>query len=261
MVILGRPRPLAGMLICSGLALLALDVAVARMTGAWDASRLWPVLAIGIAGALLLRRPTAERASLSARVGDLTTAALDLHLRGAHLDLRSADLGDVLFDYSGHRAAVSVDPATGRVRARQARSWIEAAHPPSVDMVLGSHVAWTLRVRAAAMSGRLDLRRLRLRGLDLSATGTRFRADLPAPIDAVLVRIGRRDVHATLSVPEGTTVRFWQEHGWRVEGHRSSGPVPLDRYDVWLEGRAGCCRVETRPAETPPPLPRPHVVS
>ena len=106
------------------------------------------------------------------------------------------------------------------------------------------------------MSGWLDLRRLRLVGLDVSASDAQLRADLPAPAGAVLLRIGGRGLDATLSVPAGATVRFWQEHGWQVEGDRGSGPVPLDRYDVWLEGRGGRCRVETRRTEVAAPRPR-----
>ena len=34
-------------------------------------------------------------------------------------------------------------------------------------------------------------------------------------------------------------MRFWQEHGWEDVGEPSSGPVPLERYDVWLDGGSG----------------------
>jgi hypothetical protein len=188
----------------------------------------------------------------------LTEARLDLRLGSAHLEIRGADLGDVLLDYAGHQPVVTVDRATGRVRARRARSWLGAPHPPDVDAVLNARLPWMVRARGAGMCGRLDLRRLRVAGLDLSARDGRFRADLPAPDGAVLVRLGGRGALAALTVPEGTCVRFWQEHGWTVDGHRSEGPVALDRYDVWLDGGAGRCRVETRPADaasaTPPRL-------
>jgi hypothetical protein len=53
-------------------------------------------------------------------------------------------------------------------------------------------------------------------------------------------------------------VRFWQEHGWTVEGYRSEGPVALDRYDVSLDGGSGRCRVEIRPPDSTSRL---HVLS
>ncbi len=37
--------------------------------------------------------------------------------------------------------------------------------------------------------------------------------------------------------------------GWEVVGQRSTGPVPRERYDVWLDGGSGCCRLETRRGE------------
>jgi hypothetical protein len=179
----------------------------------------------------------------------LTEARLDLRLGTAHLEIRGADLGDVLLDYAGHQPIVTVDRATGRVRARRSRFWLGAAPPPAVDALLNSRLPWTVRARGAGMCARLDLRRIRLGGLDLSARDGRFRADLPAPDGAVLMRLGGRGAVATLTVPDGTCVRFWQEHGWLVEGHRSEGPVAIDRYDIWLDGGAGRCRVEARPAD------------
>lgn len=195
--------------------------------------------------------PAAALARVSEPKLAMTAATLDLRLGAVHLDARSADLGDVLVEYAGHRPVLSVDRVTGRVRARQAWSWLDGPHPPDVEAVLSSRLPWILRIRAAGMSGRLDLRRLQLGGLDVSARSGRFRADLPAPSAAVMLRIAGQHAQATLSVPEGTSVRFWQEHGWEVEGHRSSGPVPHDRYDVWLDGSSGHCRVETRSAQRP----------
>jgi hypothetical protein len=194
-------------------------------------------------------RATPQAAQVTEPVQGLTAARLDLRLEAAHVELRSADLGDVLVDYAAHRPVLTVDRASGRVRARRSRSWLGVPHPPDVDARLNNRLPWTIRARGTGMCGRLDLRRLELEGLDLSARGGRLRVDLPAPGGAVLVRLGGRGAQATLSVPDGTCVRFWQEHGWQVEGHRSSGPVALDRYDVWLDGGAGRCRVETRPAD------------
>jgi len=182
-------------------------------------------------------------------IGGLTAGRLDLRLDGSHLELRSADLDDILFDYVGHRPWLTVDRKGGYVRARHTRSWLCGPPPPDVDMVLNGRLPWMVRASGAGLCGRLDMRRLKLDGLELSARGGRFRADLPAPVGSVLVRLGGRGAVATLSVPDGTCVRFWQEHGWQVEGHRSSGPVAMDRYDVWLDGGAGRCLVETRRAK------------
>jgi len=204
---------------------------------------------------------TPQVAWITEPVLDLTAARLDLRLDAAHLELRAADLAGVLLEYAGHRPVVSVDRASGRVRARQARSWLAIPQPPDVDAVLNGLLPWTVRASGAGLCGRLDLRRLQLDGLELSARAGRFRADLPAPSGAVLVRLGGRDALATLTVPQGTCVRFWQEHGWQVEGHRSSGPVAFDRYDVWLDGGRGRCRVETRQADAgSAALTRLHVV-
>ncbi len=185
----------------------------------------------------------------SAKAKGLRSATLDLHLRSAHLDLRSKDLGDVLVDYAAHRPVLSLDRPTGCVHAGQASSVLDGPHPPDVEALLNSRLPWTLRVRAAGMSGWLDLRSLRLNGLDVSARNGRFRADLPAPAAPVLLRVGGRGAQVTLSVPEGTAVRVWQEDGWEVVGQRSTGPVPRERYDVWLDGGSGCCRLETRRGE------------
>jgi hypothetical protein len=196
---------------------------------------------------------------LTEPVGDLTAGRLDLRLDGAHLELRSADLDDVLFDYAGHRPWLTVDRPSGYVRARHSRSWLCGPPPPDVDVLLNGRLPWMLRAGGAGLCGRLDLRHLRLDGLELSARGGRFRADLPAPVGSVLVRLGGRGALASLSVPEGTCVRFWQEHGWLVEGHRSEGPVASDRYDVWLDGGAGRCSVATRRAN-PGDTARLHVI-
>jgi hypothetical protein len=206
------------------------------------------------------RTSTPQAARVTEPVLALTEARLDVRLDAAHLEIRSGDLGDVLFDYAGHRPVVTVDRGTGRVRARRSRSWLGAAPPPDVDALLNNRLPWTVRARGAGMCGRLDLRRLDLNGLELSARDGRFRADLPAPDGAVLVRLGGRGAMATLTVPQGTCVRFWQERGWVVEGHRSVGPVALDRYDVWLDGGAGCCRVEARAADLTSVAPRLHIL-
>src|SRR5690349_1160737 len=199
-----------------------------------------------------LRAATPQLARLTAPVGRLTAATLDLRPGAAHVELASADLGETLVDYASHRPVLTVDRPRGHVRARRARSWCAAAPPPDVDVLLNSGLPWTVRAAGAGLCGRLDLRRLHLDGLELSARSGRFRADLPAPAGAVLVRLGGRGALATLCVPEGTCVRFWQEHGWQVEGHRSSGPVAMDRYDIWLDGGSGRCLVETRQAEKSP---------
>jgi len=193
------------------------------------------------------RTTSSQVAHVTEPVLELTEARLDLRLRAARLEVRSADLGDVLIDYVGHRPVVAVDRATGRVRARREHSWLGAGPPAQVDVLLNSRLPWAVRARGAGMGGRLDLRGLRLGGLDVSARDGQFRADLPAPDGAVLVRLGGRGAVDALTVPDGTCVRFWQEHGWVVEGHRSEGPVALDRYDIWLDGGAGRCRVATRP--------------
>lgn len=195
----------------------------------------------------LLRRPTAERVTLSEPAGGLTAALLDLTLGAAHLDLQGGDLGDDLLDYSAHRPVLSIDRASRHVRARQSRSWIEAAHPPDVDVTLNDRVEWTLDVRATGTSGWLDLHRLRLGALRLRARGARVRADLPAPSGPVRVRVEGRGITATLSVPEGVVVLFWSEDGWEVHCRQRCSALPHDRYDVWLDG-SGRCRVETRPA-------------
>lgn len=208
-----------------------------------------------------LRAATPPLARVTEPVDGLTAARLDVRLGAAHLELRSADLGEVLVEYAGDRPFLAVDRPRGRVRARRSRALLCNPPAPDVDVHLNSRVPWTVRAAGGGLCGRLDLRRLRLEGLEVSARGGRFRADLPAPVGAVLVRLGGRGALATLSVPEGTCVRFWQEHGWQVDGHRSSGPVAVDRYDVWLDGGGGRCLVETRRANTTSgEVPRLHVL-
>jgi hypothetical protein len=193
----------------------------------------------------LLRRPTSERTTLSEPAGGLTAAMLDLRLGAAHLDLRGTALGDGLLDYTAHRPVLAVDRIGRRVSARQARSWIDAPHPPDIDLALSERLEWSLDVRAAGMSGWLDLRRLRLGALQLRALGASARADLPAPAGPVHVRLDGRGLTATVSVPAGAMVRVWSQDGWEVLGAADGRPLAEDRYDVWLEGR-GRCRVERR---------------
>lgn len=195
-----------------------------------------------------LRRPLSERMTLTEPAGGLTAAMLDLHLAAAaHLDLRAADLGDRLLELAGHRPALSVDRTARRVRARQGRARLGLPHPPDVDVTLNDRVEWSLDVRASGMSGWLDLRRLRLGALQLRATGARVRADLPAPAGPVQVRVAGRGVHAHLVVPAGAVIRFWSEDGWEIDGRREHGPLPHDRYDVWLDGRARAGSRAARP--------------
>lgn len=195
-----------------------------------------------------IRRPTAERTTLSEPAGELRAAMLDLRLGAAHLDLRGNDLGEDLLEYTAHRPVLAVDRIGRRVSARQARSLIEAPHPPDVDVVLGDRVEWSLDVRATGMSGWLDLGRLRLGAVQLRAVGARVRLDLPAPAGPVPVRLDGRGLTATVSVPEGTMVRFWSQEGWEVHQRADARRLAGDRYDMWLEG-AGRCRVESRPSE------------
>jgi hypothetical protein len=201
-----------------------------------------------------LRRPLSERTTLTEPAGGLTAAMLDLHLAAAaHLDMRTADLGDGLLELTGHRPTISVDRGARRVYAGQGRSWLSAPHPPDVDVTLNDRVEWSLDVRATGMSGWLDLHRVRLGALQLRAAGARVRVELPAPAGPVHVRLSGRGVHATLAVPEGAVVRFWSEDGWEVDGRQGDGRLPHDRYDVWLDGR-GRCQVESRAAGRRPLL-------
>src|SRR2546429_1105851 len=70
------------------------------------------------------RRPVAGPVTLARPAGGLAAAMLDLRLGPAHLDLRSADLGDRLVELSGPRTALSMDRTGRRVHARQSRLWL-----------------------------------------------------------------------------------------------------------------------------------------
>jgi hypothetical protein len=194
-------------------------------------------------------RSTARPASAAEPALGLTAATLDLTAVASHLDLRAADLGDELFEYTGHGVTASVDRAASVVHARHVTSWLGPPHPPDAAMALNRRVAWTVQVRASGLSASFDLRRLRLQALDLHLDGARFRVDLPAPVGRVQLLVAGRDVDATLSAPAGAAVRLWREDGWQVEGAGELTPVGDDRYDVWLEGSAGRCRLETGPPE------------
>jgi hypothetical protein len=107
----------------------------------------------------------------------------------------------------------------------------------------------------------LDMRDVRLSELDLVATDARFSVELQAPSGPVQVRLSGARLRATLSVPEGTHVRILPNETWAVEppvDHvRDGGPddqrgTATSRYDVWLGGRGGRCRILRRPAELVP---------
>jgi hypothetical protein len=196
--------------------------------------------------------PASTRVSEPAR--GVTAATLDLRAAAAHLEVMAGELDDELFACTGHRATASLNRVASVVRVRQARAWLAPPHPPYLSVTLNRCVAWNLRVRAAGLSGTLDLRRTRLHGFEMRVSGARFRADLPAPLERMPVWITGRGIDATLRLPAGVPVRVWREDGWRVEG--ASAPWEREGYDVWLRGSAARCRLETAPDE-PGPDPRP----
>jgi hypothetical protein len=265
MVITRRPRSLAAVLIVCAAALLVAELVATQHQEVRDALLLGPPLFVAVLVALLVRQPRSARHSRSEPTLGLAAATLDLHVDVAELNVWAADIGDTLFRTEiecAHRPpAIFVDRASGRVAIEQAPSWPGGLrlepYPLDVEAVLSSRIEWTLRVRATALSGTLDLRDVRLAELDLTLGGARFFADLPAPDGPVQVRIAGTGLHATLSVPAGTPVRVLPNDGWHVETAASArdqraeatgGGGQADRYDVWLVG-GGRCRIERRAAE------------
>jgi hypothetical protein len=265
MVITRRPRSLAAMLVVCAAALLVAELVATQHQEVRDALLLWPLLVVAVLVPLLVRQPRSARHSRSEAALGLAAATLDLNVDVTELHVWGGDIGDTLFRAEiecAHRPpAISVERAGGRVAVEQAPSWPGGIrlepYPLDIEAVLSSRIEWTLRVRATALSGTLDLRNVRLAEMDLTVGGARFFADLPAPDGPVQVRIAGPGLHVTLSFPAGTPVRVLPNDGWHMETaawgpDRGAGAIEgggqADRYDVWLAG-SGRCRIVRRAAE------------
>jgi hypothetical protein len=270
MVITRHPRSLALMLVVCAVGLLIAQALASQFEEVGDALRLWPLAVLAIALLLLGRRPRAALRSRSEPAAGITAAALDVRLDAAELQVHTSLTGDALFrtdvESAGPGPAIALDRPAGRVtigrRRRPPGGLGLEPFPPGIDVTLSSRVAWALHVRVATLSGMLDLRQVRLSELDLVAADARVSADLPAPDGPVQVRLAGARLHATLSVPQGTHVRILPNETWAVEppfADQSRDGAPEDergmatsRYDVWLGGRGGRCRIVRRPAELVP---------
>jgi hypothetical protein len=179
------------------------------------------------------------------------TATVDLVSGAATVTVRSDDLGGAdrlrasTPDDAGVAPVLDTDGDTVGVRLVPTRQ----PGPAAVTVLLDRRVRWQVRLSSGATSQLLDLRSVRLSGVDLTAGAARIELVLPVPDRAVPVRLAGGASELTLHVPHGvaTAVRIGGGAGSTdVDGvHRTglaAGTVlstasAADRYDV--EATAG----------------------
>jgi len=228
--------------------------------------RLLPIL--GLADALAAtacshRSARDDAHRVSAAIGDLKSADLDVVGGADTVTVRGADLGDDLFqastpDDSRARPSVANDHGTVTLHLVDADRPQSPADdrtpgtgPAALDIRLSTKVVWRLHLDGGAKVTTIDFGAGRLAGLDLSAGSTRIDVVLPSPQGTVPVRMAGGASEFDLRAPAGvpTQVRLGGGAGSvKLDGVSHSGVSggtlftppdwsgATDRYDIDATG-------------------------
>ncbi|GAA0798510.1 hypothetical protein [Spirilliplanes yamanashiensis] len=179
-------------------------------------------LAVAAAGGALVR-PLQERArpaaaerpgvreapatgrTISAPLGADRDLGLDLTAATTRTTVRTADLGDRLYEITATGATPTADERSGTVTVGADPAGRPGAG--AVEVRLHSAVRWRLRLTAPATDHVLDLRAGGLAGLTVTGESTRITLTLGPPTGTVDLRLTAPAGQVVVAAPAGTPVR------------------------------------------------------
>ena len=243
----------------------------------------WPLVALVAAGGVLVYVVVAVLASIglpglnvpfarsnapqmhsidrSAPAGDLQSAELRLSYGATMVTVTSADTGGDL--YRAHfevtdnvRTTTSLNTSSGVLTINlHTNRWFCFAcdQRSSLRLTLSDRLPWKLALTGGASSGDLDLRSLKLTGLQVAGGASHVSVQLPAPSGEVPIKFEGGATSVELGAPAGTQARIEVGGGassLHVNGADSSSlghelryqsegfPAAHDRYIVNASGGA-----------------------
>lgn len=158
----------------------------------------------------------------SAPLEELRRVDLRLEAGAARVSVRGADLPSELYRLRGPNQDVSLDRVHGTLRVSVSGAPL-FTRGRQAELVLNNRIPWTIHVESGASSVSLELRDVRLLGVELSGGASRVILELPVPAGVVPVDISGGASSLTLSVPPGAAARVI------VEGGMSSFRAPTGR--------------------------------
>jgi hypothetical protein len=138
---------------------------------------------------------------VTAPLGAATTQAIEVTGASAVLQVRGADLGDVLF------SAATIDGVLPEVvtTSRGPRLKLAAGR---TELLLNAAVTWTVRLTGGFADQEVDMHAGRLAGMEMRGGASRTLLSLPPPAKTVALRVGGAVGELRVRVDEGTAVRL-----------------------------------------------------
>jgi hypothetical protein len=208
---------------------------------------------VALLAVFIVSRIHGDRHTLTAPIGDATSASVDVTGGVTTVTVRSADLGRDLYRISTPSGAGQVPviaTSTGPALAVSLRS-TSGVTPGQLEILLSSKVTWRVKITGGATEVRLDLRGSPVSGIDLASGVSSAELWLPEPRGTVAVAetggANRLDLHAPLRVPVKVTADGGAGTA-NIDGETHTGvsagtqyapfgwETVTDRYDVHLVG-------------------------
>lgn len=200
--ILPQPVPVAPKI--AARAVIVYEPQPRRSWGLWAFTAMLVALTVGVVlGQTSAYQPTRSRAAaqtvplpsetvpapapqqLTAPLGTDRTRRLELTGASPLVQIRSADLGDLLYRLTTTGPAGSAPASEDTPRGPR----LTVAGPDPVEVLLNSAVRWTVRLTGTAAEQRIDMRGGGLAGVELAGSAAHVALDLPDPKGTVPVRL------------------------------------------------------------------------
>jgi hypothetical protein len=230
----------------------------------WDV--VWPVILIAIGAWLIVARVGSGGSEAdvdgSEVLDGLTRAKLEIAVGAGRLDVRTAALGDRLYQlhigHAGSAPEVRLDRATGTLRISQPVSWFIGMRRMRVEAQLSDAIPWDVSCSTGAIRGDFDLSSATLTGFECKTGASRIDLRLPAAKGQVPIRVEGGALTVDLTRPAASAVRVLVSAGavhLKADGMRQDGigsrewrsagyDAASDRYEVSVAGGAADVTVD-----------------
>lgn len=162
----------------------------------------------GVTSVLELGAEETPQRTASVALEGREQAAFELVSAARKVTVRSADLGDTLFEATtGEESGILPQPTVTGERVQLNLAPTGAGDVGDVEIVLSSKVRWDLTFSGAAEEQILNLTGGRVEGLELSGGAKRTEIELPAATGTVPLRVSGAVDELMMRSPEGNPVR------------------------------------------------------
>lgn len=228
----------------------------------------WPVLLIALGvwlvSSRLGRRGSNPGADYAEPRDGLSSARLEVAVGAARIEVRAAQLDDMLYtvhaESAGNRPEVTFDRGSGTLRIRQRFDWFFGARRLEARAQLSDAVPWEISCSTGALNGAFDLSAGRLSRFECRTGASRIDLVLPRPQGQVPLRIDGGALTVGVVRPAASALKVRASAGavqLKADGSRQDGvggrewtspgyDAAADRYDLTVSGGAVNLTVEQR---------------